>query len=79
MGGGRSAEAKLWEKYRQGSRSGAYKVPTAKDYFITSAVRFNRDPGAFKTRYPKEYNLIDKIYDVYKKETGVDPRTIGVE
>ena len=66
FGGGRSAEAKLWDAYRQSSNLKA-KFSNARDYFLSSFNRWRQDPGQFSKKYPREGKLLKKIWDTFQE------------
>lgn len=74
-GGGRSMTGTLWKKYLEASRW-KNKIKSARDYYVSSAIRFNEDPDKFRKLFPREANVLDRMYDDYLEQTGVDLRSL---
>lgn len=71
-GGLRSSVGMRWKDLWQASRLKG-KVSSAKDYFLSSAIRFKEDPARFAKSFPREAKLLESIGEAYKAETGIAP------
>lgn len=60
MGGGRSSGAKVWEMFRTSSRQKSH-IQNARDYFISSFVRWKDDPNKFTKAYPREARVLNEM------------------
>jgi hypothetical protein len=76
MGGGKSSTGTMWANYLKGSNL-RNKIHTAKDYFLSSVVRYNNDPKKFAGWFPREKKLLDKMYDDYAEKTGISLKPVG--
>jgi len=64
IGGRRGTEGKLWEGLRAGSRQ-ASKIKDSRDYFISSGVRWRKDPQGFSKAYPREAKRLAQSWKEY--------------
>lgn len=71
MGGARSGSGQLWKKYWETSDQ-RHNIKTVKDYFVTSAIRYETNPVMFERKYPREKKVLDGMREAYKKESGFD-------
>lgn len=60
MGGGRSMGARVWEMYRSSSRQSSH-IKDARDYFVSSVVRWKQDPVKFAKSYPREAKVLQQL------------------
>jgi hypothetical protein len=60
MGGARSGGARVWEMYRASSRQSSH-IHDARDYFISSVVRWKQDPAKFSKAYPREARVLQQL------------------
>jgi len=73
--GERSLGAKLWEMYRASSRQSSH-IRTARDYFISSFVRFKQDPVKFTKAYPREAKVLRQLWDEF--EASLQPPPVAL-
>jgi len=74
MGGGRSMGAKVWEMYRKSSRQAPH-IHSARDYFVSSFVRWRNDPAKFERAYPREAKVLKQLWSEF--EQSLTPATGG--
>jgi len=65
MGGGRSMGARVWEMYRSSSRQKSH-IHEARDYFISSFVRWKQDPSKFNKAYPREGKVLNQLWSEFE-------------
>jgi hypothetical protein len=58
MGGEQSLGAKLWEMYKQESKA---SHGSARDYFISSFVRWRAAPQAYEKANPREARILQSL------------------
>lgn len=76
IGGTRSLGAKVFENLRQASRQRTH-IQTARDYFISSYVRWKQAPKDFARKYPREAKILEQLVKEYEAPPAVSiPGTI---
>ena len=66
IGGRRTIAGKMWETLRASSRL-HHKIKDVKQYFVSSSLRHQANPEAFRQHFPREARLLDEIYSELKK------------
>lgn len=75
MGGGRSMGAKVWEGFRSSSRQKGH-IHNARDYFISSFVRWKQAPKHFGRNYPREAKVLDQLWKEF--ELSLQPPPVAI-
>jgi len=65
VGGGRSMGGKMFENLRNSSRQRSH-IKNAKDYFISSFVRWKQDATGFKRAYPREAKILEQVWGEFE-------------
>lgn len=71
IGGGRSGMGVMWKDLWKGSAL-KDKLSNAKDYYVAMAMQYKNHPETMIKMRPRERKLLDRMFESYKGETGVD-------
>lgn len=68
-GGAGSIGGQIWKKLKQDSKGN--HLDSARDYFISSFVKWKRDPEKFEKNHPREANLIRQLNDEFDASQSI--------
>jgi hypothetical protein len=75
MGGTKSLGAKVWDMFRSTQRKEEH-IKTARDYFISSFVRWKQAPRKFSNTHPKEARVLGQLWQEF--ETSLQPQPTAI-